>query len=152
MSATCPAPFVLIFFLWRNIPHWVRASSFTRFLDHTQRRSTVGRTSLCEWSARRRDVFLTTHNNHNRQISMLPVGFEPIISAGEQPQTYAFDCAATGTGPHHFITLKRIMKSAFYGNSHCQILASFLSYPPSMFQMASSVRCCLSRCCSWGSI
>ena len=29
---------------------------------------------------------------------MPPVGFEPTISAGERPQTYAFDRAATGTG------------------------------------------------------
>ena len=26
------------------------------------------------------------------------VGFEPTISAGERPKTYALDCAATGTG------------------------------------------------------
>ena len=68
------------------------------FLDHTQRRSTVGRTPLDEWSARRRDLYLTAHNTHNRQISMPPVGFEPTISAGERPQTYAVDRAATGTG------------------------------------------------------
>ena len=55
------------------------------FLDHTQRRSTVGRTPLDEWSARRRDRYLTTHDTHNRQISMPPVGFEPTISAGERP-------------------------------------------------------------------
>ena len=29
---------------------------------------------------------------------MPPVGFEPTISAGEGPQTYASDRAATGTG------------------------------------------------------
>ena len=29
---------------------------------------------------------------------MAPVGFEPTISAGERPQTYALDRAATGTG------------------------------------------------------
>ena len=29
---------------------------------------------------------------------MPPVGFEPTISAGERPQTYALDHAATGTG------------------------------------------------------
>jgi len=29
---------------------------------------------------------------------MLPVGFEPAISADERPQTYALDRAATGTG------------------------------------------------------
>jgi len=58
-------------------------------LDHTQRRTTVGRTPLDKWSARRRDLYQTTHNTHNRQISMPPVGFEPTISAGERPQTYA---------------------------------------------------------------
>ena len=31
-------------------------------------------------------------------MSMPPVGFEPTISAGERPQTYALDRAATGTG------------------------------------------------------
>ena len=59
---------------------------FLMFLDHTQRRSTVGRTLLDEWSARRRDFYLKTHDTHNRQISMPPVGFEPKISAGERPQ------------------------------------------------------------------
>ena len=29
---------------------------------------------------------------------MPPLGFEPAISAGEWPQTYALDRAATGTG------------------------------------------------------
>ena len=58
---------------------------FLMFLDHTQRRSTVGKTPLDEWSARRRDLSLTTHDTHNRQISMPPVGFEPKISAGQRP-------------------------------------------------------------------
>jgi hypothetical protein len=34
----------------------------TRLLDHTQRRTTVGSTPLDERSARRRDIYLTTHN------------------------------------------------------------------------------------------
>ena len=29
---------------------------------------------------------------------MPPVGFEPTVSAGKRPQTYALDRAATGTG------------------------------------------------------
>ena len=57
---------------------------FLMFLDHTQRRSTVGRTPLDEWSVRRRDLYLTT-DTHNRQISMPPVEFEPKISAGQRP-------------------------------------------------------------------
>ena len=60
------------------------------FLDHTQRRSTVGRTPLDEWSARRRDLYLKTHDTHNRQISMFPVWLEPKISAGERPQAAPF--------------------------------------------------------------
>jgi hypothetical protein len=38
-------PFTL-FFIWRSSPQWGRASSFTMFLDHTQRRTTTGRTPL----------------------------------------------------------------------------------------------------------
>ena len=82
------------------------ASSFLRFLVHTQRRTTVSRTPLDEWSARRRDLYRTTHNTHNRQTSMPPVGFEPTVSAGERPQTYALDRAATGTGKRRNYWLK----------------------------------------------
>jgi len=81
-------------------PHWARACSFTRFLNHTQRHTTVGRTPLDEWSARRRDLYLTSHNT---QTSTPPMGFEAIMSADERPQTYALDRAATGTGRLVFI-------------------------------------------------
>jgi hypothetical protein len=90
--------YVLFTCVWRHSPQWSMASSITRFLDHTQRRTTVGRTPLDEWSARRRDLYLTSHNTHNRKTSMTPVGFEPTISAGERPQTYALDRAVAGTG------------------------------------------------------
>ena len=43
------------------------------FLDHTRRRTIAGRTPLEEWSARRRDLYLTTPDSHNRQIS-IPYG------------------------------------------------------------------------------
>ena len=59
---------------WRDSPQWAKASSLTRFLDHTQRRTTVSMTSLDEWLARRRDLYLTTRNTHNRQTSMPPGG------------------------------------------------------------------------------
>ena len=61
-------------------PQRTRASSSKRFLDHTQWRTTVGRTPLDEWSALRRDLYLTTHNTQNRQSSKPTVGFEPTIS------------------------------------------------------------------------
>ena len=53
---------------WRDSPQWARASSFTRLLDHTQRRTTVGRTPLDEWSARRRDLFLTTQHSQQTNV------------------------------------------------------------------------------------
>jgi len=70
---------------WRNNSQWAMVSSFTRFLDHTQWRSTVGKIPLGKWSARRRDLYLTTHNTHNRNTTMILVGFKPTISAVERP-------------------------------------------------------------------
>ena len=92
-----------LFVFGTTAPQWVRASSFTGFLDHTQRRTTVGRTHLDEWSARPRDLYLITHNTHNRQTDMPPVGFEPTLSAGERPQTYALDRADTTTAIHYYL-------------------------------------------------
>jgi hypothetical protein len=49
---------------WCDSPQWARASSCTKFfLNHTQWRTTVGRTPLDEWSARRRDPYLTTQTH-----------------------------------------------------------------------------------------
>jgi hypothetical protein len=43
--------------------------------NNTQGRTTAGRTPLDEWSARHRDLYLTTHTTHNGQPSMPPAGF-----------------------------------------------------------------------------
>ena len=49
---------------------------------------------------------------------MPPVGFEPTISAGERPQTYALDRAATGTGKVHRAMVKfKQQQSLHYGGS-----------------------------------
>ena len=65
---------VNMFVFGATSPQWAMASSFTRFLDHTQQRTTVVRTPLDEWSTSRRDLYLTTRNTHNRQTSMPPCG------------------------------------------------------------------------------
>jgi len=77
-------PHLVVFIFGATATQWARASSFTRFLDHTTMHHN-GRTPLDEWSACRRDIYLTALNTYNRQTSMLPVGFEPTISAGERP-------------------------------------------------------------------
>ena len=75
--------------------------------SHSFRQTTVGRTPLDESSARRRDLYLTTHNTHNRQTSMPPAGFESTIPPSERPQTHALDRAATGTGRKNITIGKR---------------------------------------------
>jgi hypothetical protein len=59
-----------------------------RGLMITYRHTTVGRTPLDEWSTRRRDLYLTTHNPYKRQASMVPARFEPAIPANKRPQTH----------------------------------------------------------------
>ena len=56
-------------------------------------------------------VALTTHNTHNRHPSMPPVGFEPVITAGDLLQTYALDRTAPGTGKSHFTVCKTSKES-----------------------------------------
>ena len=68
-SRLLPVNFCLFVF-GPKAPQWARASLFMWFLYQTQRRTTVGRTPLDEWAARRRDLYLTKHNTHNRQTSV----------------------------------------------------------------------------------
>jgi hypothetical protein len=72
-------------------PHY---RDFTITLRHT----TLVRTSPDEWSARSRDLYLTTHNTHKRQTSMPPAGFEPTIPVRERLQTHALYRVVTGFG------------------------------------------------------
>ena len=74
---------------WPGPPHY---RGFTITLRHT----TVGRTPLDEWSARLRDLYLTAHNTHNRQIFMPATGFEFAIPVNERPGNHAVDRASTG--------------------------------------------------------
>jgi len=63
----------------------------------TLRHTTLGRTALDEWPARRTDLYLTTHNIHDRHF-MPPAGFEPVIPASGRPQTNVLVRAVTGIG------------------------------------------------------
>ena len=62
----------------------------------TLRHTTLVRTPLDKWSARRRNLYLIAHSTPKRQMSMPPAGFEPAIPASERPQTHASDRAADG--------------------------------------------------------
>jgi hypothetical protein len=73
-------------------------ASYCRGLTITLRHTTLGRTPLDEWSARSRDLYLTTQNYQKRQTSMPGAGFELAIPANEQPQTHTLYPARTGIG------------------------------------------------------
>ena len=139
-DSLCNCALIIFFLLWRCSPTRVMSSSFLRFLDHTQRRTTVGRTSLGEWSARGRDLNLTTHNTHNRQTSKPPVGFEPTISAGERRQTYALERAATGTG--HVCVITAIL---FETHPYC-----ILRYPTKKYFLQPFLYLTLQSICNKG--
>jgi hypothetical protein len=69
-----PTPFSWIFPCGAAPQRGEMASGFLRLLHHTQRHTIVGRSPLDVRSARRGDLYLTTHNNHKRQTSLPPGG------------------------------------------------------------------------------
>jgi hypothetical protein len=71
--------------LWRNGRR--RAGRCPHYQGFTV---TLGKLLPDEWSTRRRDLYLTTHNTHKRQIFMSPEGFETGIPASVREQIHAF--------------------------------------------------------------
>jgi len=65
---------------------------------------------------------------------MLPVGFEPAISAGKRPQTYALDRVATGTSIEHLWGIKKTLVFLFPSVGR-------LLQPFSPFKCTDSVNC-----------
>ena len=84
----------LSFFLSHSdpfVPTHCRCKMFLLHLTTLNDRHTFGRTSLDEWPARRKDLYLTTQT-YNRQTSMPPARFEPAVPPSERPVT---DAAST---------------------------------------------------------
>jgi len=104
-----------LFCLWRFDPFPGHGLPLRGFAITLTGHTTVGRTPLDEWSARRNVLYLTTHDTHNRQTSMLPAGFEPAIPASERPQTHALECAGSGMGQYvKWTSLFRYFTSGVY--------------------------------------
>ena len=114
------------------------------FLDHTQLRSTIGRTPLDEWSARRRDLYLTTHDTHNRQIS---IGVGHCI-----PFTMYNHCMISLSTfqlhRHHYSLSKSIEFVNFINEFRCLVIRSCLligQIPCFSVSFLSISLCCWSR-------
>ena len=102
-------------------PTRAMASSFLRFLDHTQRRITVSSTPPDAWSERRRDLYLTTYNTHNRQTSMTRWDSNPRSqqASGRRPTPQT----AWPLGPATLHSYKNKSLKVIYGNKSCFNLA-----------------------------
>ena len=88
----------MTFFPWRNSPPVGQAPhyrGFTVTLTHT----TFGRTPLDEWSARHRDLYLTTQNIHKRQTSMSLGGIRTLNPKKLAAADPHLERTATGSGP-----------------------------------------------------
>jgi hypothetical protein len=75
----------------------------TRIFMVTLIHITLDRTPLDDWSSRRRDLYVATHNTHKGQTSMPPAGLEPASPASNRLQTHALGGAATDVGAGKFI-------------------------------------------------
>ena len=93
--------YIYFFFCGAATQRWSWPPHSWGFLDHTQRRTTVGRAPLDEWSARRRDLYLTTHNTHNRQNIHAPGGIRTHdLSRRAAADLYIYMCTHTHTHTH----------------------------------------------------
>jgi len=99
----------MIFSMTQQLPVVQRLPIIEDSRSHSVLHTSLGRTILDEWSARRRDLYLTTHNTHNRQTSMPPAVFEPKIPASERTQTHALNRAALGSVKLCFYILKILL-------------------------------------------
>jgi len=98
----------MLFFLSPEPLSVLDRSTGSFYIKH--RRTTLGRTPLKEGSVCRRDLYLTTHNKHKRQIPILLARFEPEIPSSERPHTHALDRAATGTGTSRTRIMQQIIQ------------------------------------------
>jgi hypothetical protein len=111
----------------------------------TLRRTTVGRTPLDEWSARRRDLYLTTHDTHNRQTCMPPAGFEPTFPASERSQAHALERTACYYGLE--INVFGIGEPCLV---HCDVQTGYKNFEWSCQERKWAHCSAIILCTSWG--
>ena len=106
---------------WLSDPTKGIGTLFLRYVDQTHRRTTVGRTPLDEWSARRIDLCLTTQHSQQTEVHA-PGRIEPPKPAGKRPPFHVLDREATRNGV--FVSPKQISSSVL---SHILAITSEIS-------------------------
>ena len=99
---------------------------FTIILRHT----TLDGTPLDEWSAHRRDLYLTTRNICKRQTATTPAGFERAILASQRLQTHALDRADTGFGTRSTGLVWSVIGISPWRNTQARLPGTQLSPKP----------------------
>jgi hypothetical protein len=89
-------------------------TSFLRFLDHTQRRTTVGKDHTDEWAARRRDLYLTKKKHSQQTHIRAPEKFESPIPTSKVPQAHVLNSTATGIGTFFYIYMNLFQYIGYY--------------------------------------
>jgi hypothetical protein len=108
MVSRCGDLFLL---LWRHRQTPARAATFVKFLARTQWHIIIGSIPLDKWSARRRELYLTTYNTYKTQTSVHLARFEAAIPAGERLQTHGLDRSATGINVDLFTPINKVWMS-----------------------------------------
>ena len=88
---------IQIYFLWLDNPSEPKDPQYWGF-EITRRHTTLGRSPLDEWSARRKGLNLGAQNTHKRQDIHAPGGIRTAIPPSERPETHAFDRVTIGIG------------------------------------------------------
>ena len=117
-----------ILFLWWNSPTGARTASFLRFLNHIHWHTRVGRTPLDEGSARSRDLYLTTHNTHDKQILMPRTEIKTAIPASDRLQTLTSDRPATGKSDNIFTLFTKRSQGSHHVLQSVQYSAVYLRF------------------------
>jgi hypothetical protein len=82
-------------------------------------RTTVGRTPLDEWSARRRDLYLTTHNTQQHSNFHAYGKFLTHSTSKREAVNLPLYCVATGSGVHVLETQKpKVTVKCSLGHGH----------------------------------
>jgi hypothetical protein len=111
------------------------ASSFMKFLDHTQTHHTRLDSSERVISTSQRP--LPDNTQHSRQTSMPPVGFETAIPAGQRPQTHALGRAATGTGSLTVTSISKRIRSPWCSTNNIQHGPTTFTFQPAVMRLSS---------------
>jgi len=138
-------------FSWRNRPHRNLGRLTVEVpRPHSVTHTTLGRTPLDEGSARRRDLYVTTHSIHKTQISMAPGGIRT-----RNPNKRE----ATGIGTFAIQEVIKFLVSYKNSSIHCScflfsptFLTSFHCFLASQNKMPKSERHHVKQFCNWQNV